>query len=268
MHKKRIIVLFLVLFIHALTANLSAQVRKPDSIPEPVAEVTQEEPVEPKPISIVDIKDDLLSVELVDAEFGGVLRDIARKAGFKVEIGGDVNTMKLNTKFSNMEIERGIERLLTLVREKNYLVHYDTKGAVSSIEIYGGLNAPVAAPKPQTPARPQAQRPARTAPVPAAATAPRRIVTPPPAPAVQTPPPLNQRRILSPIRASQQEAMRARREQIMKAREQENMSKSPAQDNISPEGTSAQDAPTEENVNEIPYVPSPQNPNYIPPRTQ
>lgn len=134
---------------------------------EAVAE-EQPQPEAPKRLMNVEIKDNLLSVELAGAEFGAVMNTIAQKAGFTVGVGGDVYSRKLTTKFSNLELERGILRLLTLVREKNYLMRYDAKGILSKVEIYGG-GAPVASTlRPQTPVRRFQRSPVPSVPVPSA----------------------------------------------------------------------------------------------------
>lgn len=91
----------------------------------------------PKSVINIEVKNDLLSVELADVDFGTAIRAVADKAGFKIEGSGDVFGRKLNAKFSDMEVERGVLRLLTLVRESNYMLYYDTKGMISKLEIFG-----------------------------------------------------------------------------------------------------------------------------------
>ncbi|MBI4823719.1 MAG: hypothetical protein HY805_05760 [Nitrospirae bacterium] len=97
--------------------------------------------------SYVNVKDDLLSVELLDAEFGVVMEEIAQKAGFKTDINRAVYIMRLSTSFNDLDIHKGIVRLLTLISQKNYSIYYDEKGRISKIEVRAGGEA---GPKKQT----------------------------------------------------------------------------------------------------------------------
>ena len=93
------------------------------------------EPEPPKQVMNIEVKDQLLNVEIENMDFGTVIRTVADKANFKVQGSGAVFGKKLNTKFSDIEIERGVTRLLTLVKESNYMLYYDTTGAISKLEI-------------------------------------------------------------------------------------------------------------------------------------
>jgi hypothetical protein len=128
----------------------------------------------------INVKGNLLSVKLLNAEFGAVLNDIAQKAGFQVDIGSDAYSKRLSTDFEDVEIERGILRLLTLIREKNYSIHYDSKGFLSKLEVFGGaiIEKPQAGRQPIRPAVTQRPIPVR----PPAPTLPRPLQ--PPAPPV------------------------------------------------------------------------------------
>ena len=88
------------------------------------------------PVSNVDLKDNLLSVDLVNADFRGIMDLIERKAGTKIRIDGDVSGGRLTTRFYNLELDRGISRLLAQVRENNYIIHYNAKGIVDKVEVY------------------------------------------------------------------------------------------------------------------------------------
>ena len=118
----------------------------------------QDIPVEPvKPVTKIDVKDGLLSVELLDAEFGSVIKEIAEKAKFKVEISGNVASKKISVRFNDIDTERGIRRLLTILKEKDFTISYNTEGLIDKLEIFGGANIkPATTPlkKPQTMQRP------------------------------------------------------------------------------------------------------------------
>jgi len=104
----------------------------------------------------IDIKGDLLTIDLVDAEFGSVMQAIAAKAGVKVDMSGPIQQKRLTTKFSGIELERGISRLMTLMQEKNYTMKYDSRGRVSALEVYGA--EPAAVSQPRTGTRPEPQK--------------------------------------------------------------------------------------------------------------
>ncbi len=88
------------------------------------------------PVSIVDLKDNLLSVDLVNADFRGIMDLIERKAGTKIRIDGDVSGGRLTTRFYNLELDRGISRLLAQIRENNFIIHFNAKGIVDKVEVY------------------------------------------------------------------------------------------------------------------------------------
>lgn len=230
--------------IESAFSQTPAQKNTPGSV---VNEITPEVVV-PKRVSNVEVTDNLLSVELVDAEFGVVMNSISQKSDIKVEIVGDTYNRKLTTKFSGMELERGILRLLTLVKEKNYLIHYDAKGLVSRIEVYGGAPAAASTSRPQTTVRPQVQRPAAPSGIP-----------PVSAPAAQTPtvvqknpPPF--KRILSPVRDKKQEGR---------------MQSQPKTPQITKEKEYPDDEDEDEDsIDEIPYVPPQKSPPSVLPKTQ
>ena len=157
------------------TAGLTfSQIPLQEAVPPADTDDVQPQLKVPEQLFNVKVENDLLSVELMDADFGTVINSIAEKAGFKVEMTGDVLSRKITTKFDNIDIERGVLRLLTLIKEKNYMSHYDTKGMLSKLEIYGSGATTMTRPSMPLPVRPQIQRP---------------VFTPPAAPAVTPPKP-------------------------------------------------------------------------------
>ena len=117
-------------------------------------------PVEPvKPVMKIEVNDGLLSVELSDAEFGNVIKEIAEKAKFKAEISSDVALKKISTTFKNIEVERGVRRLLTIMKEKDFTISYNTAGLIDKLEIYGGggISRPAVNTQPQK--QPARQKP-------------------------------------------------------------------------------------------------------------
>lgn len=180
----RFSLLFLCLLL-AFFAAMPASAQKTPQVPGPMAAPSSQEDQEPQPEPLksvlnVEIKNDLLSVELANIDFGAAIRAVADKAGFKIEGTGEVFSRKLNTRFTDIEVERGVLRLLTLVKESNYMLHYDTNGLISKLEIFGlgsGKTPSVTTRQPlrPTPAlrqpavspdSPQTQRPAAISPVP------------------------------------------------------------------------------------------------------
>lgn len=145
-----------------------------------VPETIGEAPRPAEKVVNVEVTDGLLSIELVDADFGEVMKAIAEQTGIKVTMSGDVQSRKLNTRFRGIEIERGIVRIMTLINEKNYTLKYDTTGKVEMIEIYA-ISAPAASPG-KTPSKPDASKARTPAP-------PAPIRTPAPAAPIRTPAP-------------------------------------------------------------------------------
>jgi hypothetical protein len=87
----------------------------------------------------IKVREDRLSVNVKDTAFGDVMAVIANAAGFDVDLSNDVYEMKLSTKFRDTEIQRGIRRLILLINQKNYFVHYGKEGSIKYIEVYGDL---------------------------------------------------------------------------------------------------------------------------------
>ncbi len=162
------------------------------------AQEDQEKPPEPpKSVLNVEIKNDLLSVELENVTFGTAIKAVADKAAFKVEGTGEVFSRKMNTRFTDIEVERGVLRLLSLVKETNYMLHYDTNGQISKLEIFGisSAGAPGAVTRQTTPT-PAFRRPTITPAAPAAPAVmqPQRPATVTPMPQPRRMPPVVRRR--------------------------------------------------------------------------
>jgi len=90
----------------------------------------------PKQISTIIVENNSLSVEFVNVSFGEILQSIGKKAGFRVEGFSKVFNIKVTTKFNDLDIDSGIIRLFSLVKESNYLINYDTKGSISKLKVY------------------------------------------------------------------------------------------------------------------------------------
>lgn len=131
------LVLALALTLTCLFSSSLAQTPVPPGMPSEPVEI----PVEPvKPVMNIEVKDGLLSVEISDAEFGDVIKEIAEKARFKVEILGDVAYKKISTNFKGVDIEKGIRRLLTIItlmKGKDYTISYNSEGFIDKLEVYG-----------------------------------------------------------------------------------------------------------------------------------
>lgn len=171
----------LVVFFAAMPASAQKAPQVPVPEAAPLAEEDHEQqPEPPKSVLNVEIKNNLLSVELENVDFGTAILAVADKAGFKIEGTGEVFSRKINTRFTKIEVERGVIRLLTLVKESNYTLYYDSKGLISKLEIFGkgsGRAPSVTSRQPLsptpalrqpavTPDSPQPQRPATVSPIP------------------------------------------------------------------------------------------------------
>jgi hypothetical protein len=117
----------------------------PQAQPQPQPEITVKE-------SVVEVKDGKLSVDLADAEIGSVINEIAKKMNFQVEINREVYSKKVTTRFSGLDVEKGIKRLLRLAKEHNFLFRYDASGKLSKVQLYA--ETPSSLRQPPLPAQP------------------------------------------------------------------------------------------------------------------
>jgi hypothetical protein len=190
--------------------------------------------------STIKVENNLLSVELVNADFGEIIKSIAQKARFGIEGYSDAFKTKVTTKFDNLEIDRGFARLFSLVKESNYLISYDAKGSISKLEIYGNAAAGSVHKSPTrtqiSPARPSIRSPFPTS-RPGSPRGPRPVARPLPSEQSQ------------PSETSQPP-----------------QPPQPAPEDQMPEdeGAGHQDIP-DQAVKEIPYIPPQKKPVYIPP---
>ncbi len=176
------------------------KIKTPDSADEDDEAETPAAPEPPKAVISIEINNNQLSVDLENADFGAAVRAIAEKAKFRIEGSGEVFNRKITTKFSGLDVDQGVARLLSLVKESNYLIHYDTGGKINRLEIFrtaGGAagnvqqpgmrtplqpghmpNRGISAPS-QTPSRPTTIMPSRPTPVPVRPSSPpARVVQP------------------------------------------------------------------------------------------
>lgn len=153
---KSLINIFLALtFLTCLLPVFPVQAQQP-AAPAPPQEDIPVEPV--KPVMKIEVNGGLLSVEISEAEFGNVIKEIAEKAKFKAEISSDVALKKISTTFKDIEVERGVRRLLTIMKEKDFVISYNMAGLIDKIEIYGGgVSRPIVNTQPQ-PKKPQIRR--------------------------------------------------------------------------------------------------------------
>lgn len=109
-------------------AQLSSQDLQTDTQAEP-------QPATKKHISKVTVKDNRLSVEFEDTRFEDIIQTIGVEAKFKVEGKSKVFNTRLTVKFRNMDLDNGIIRLFSLVKESNYIINYDLNGSISRLKI-------------------------------------------------------------------------------------------------------------------------------------
>ena len=125
--------------------------------PEDAQEDTSEaeaapQPEAPKQISTVIIDNNRLSVEFVDVSFGEILRSIGQKAGFRLEGSSPAFNKKVTTKFNDLDMDTGLIRLFSMVKESNYFISYNAKGAIAELKIpTPGISAKTPSPGMGTP---------------------------------------------------------------------------------------------------------------------
>jgi len=173
-------IFFLTLALICLLAVALAEAQAPVQISPQTLEI----PVETvKPVINVEVENGIMGVEISDAEFGEVIKEIAGKAKFKVEIASDVASKKISTNFKGVDIERGIRRLLTIIKEKDYTISYNSEGFIDKLEIYGGGNSkPAVSPPPKKPQVTQRPVLSPATPTPLPSQKPQPKVLPPPRP--------------------------------------------------------------------------------------
>jgi hypothetical protein len=101
-----------------------------------IVEKTATQPEAPKQAVTIAINNGLLSVDIVNASLGETIQSIAQRAGFSIEGSSNGFGQKISTKFNDLEVDIGIIRLFSLVKENNYLINYDTEGSISKLKVY------------------------------------------------------------------------------------------------------------------------------------
>jgi hypothetical protein len=142
-------VLFLLAFAVIFTAGpVSALTSAEDQTDQSaILNSPEEEPIPYEPF--IRTLSGRLSVEVINAPFGEVMQEVAMQAGFEALISSDIAAKSLTTSFRDMDLERGIQRLLTLINHRNYFIFYDAGDVVKKIEVYGAVKAP----QPATPTK-------------------------------------------------------------------------------------------------------------------
>jgi hypothetical protein len=134
----KIILMTLLYSLIIITGGSSAYAQKPPQDTNPLTQTPEAapQPEIPQQISTVIVDNNHLSVEFVNVSFGEILQSIGNKAGFMVEGMSEVLNRKVTTKFSDLDIDSGIIRLFSLVKESNYLINYDANGSISKLKVY------------------------------------------------------------------------------------------------------------------------------------
>jgi len=86
------------------------------------------------PIS-VEIKDNRISLLAEQRAFREVFDALARKVHFDVKIPSELGAKRISIRFTDLDVDRAIVRLFSLVQEKNYKVKYDPSGKVVKVEV-------------------------------------------------------------------------------------------------------------------------------------
>ena len=85
----------------------------------------------------VRVRSGMLTVKLESAPFGPTLEEIGRQAGFEAVITPEVASKELSTTFRDMELQKGIQRLLSLISHRNFFIYYGANDSITRIEVYG-----------------------------------------------------------------------------------------------------------------------------------
>lgn len=85
----------------------------------------------------VRVRSGMLSVKLESALFGPTLQEIGRQAGFEAVITAEISQKELSTTFRDMDLQKGIQRLLSLISHRNFFIYYGADDTITRIEVYG-----------------------------------------------------------------------------------------------------------------------------------
>ena len=107
----------------------------PEDMQQDTPEAEAPQPEVPKQISTIMVEGNRLSVEFVDVNFGEIIRAISQKAGFRVEGSSPAFSKHVTTKFTDLDMDTGLVRLFSMVKESNYLISYDAKGSISKLKM-------------------------------------------------------------------------------------------------------------------------------------
>jgi hypothetical protein len=78
----------------------------------------------------------MLSVEAYNMRFGDILEEVGRQAGFETSISPEIASRELSTAFRDLEMQKGIQRLLSLISHRNYFIYYGPDDSITKIEVY------------------------------------------------------------------------------------------------------------------------------------
>ncbi len=85
----------------------------------------------------VRVRSGMLSVKLEGALFGPTLQEIGRQAGFEAVITPEIAQKELSTTFRDMDLQKGLQRLLSLISHRNFFIYYGANDSITRIEVYG-----------------------------------------------------------------------------------------------------------------------------------
>ncbi len=74
-----------------------------------------------------------LRIENISPEV--VLKELADRAGFSINMRGNILQKSLTTAFENLTIEETIQRLMSLLQIRNYNIFYNEDGSVKRVDI-------------------------------------------------------------------------------------------------------------------------------------
>lgn len=88
----------------------------------------------------VRVRSGMLSVKLKAEQFGSTLKEIGRQAGFETIVSKEVAEKELTTTFRDIELHKGIQRLLSLISHRNFFIYYGADDSIKKIEVYSDVS--------------------------------------------------------------------------------------------------------------------------------
>jgi hypothetical protein len=84
----------------------------------------------------VRVKDEMMSVDAHLAEIGQIMEEISQKAGFELSMSPQLKSLPLDISIADIDMERGIRRILNLANLRSFMLEYAQDGSISKLKVF------------------------------------------------------------------------------------------------------------------------------------